>query len=65
MIPEDLERRIVEAKRRGKKPFFVTATTGTTVLGAFDPVNEISIIARKHNLWLHVDVRFFFYVIIV
>lgn len=57
MIPEDLERRIVEAKLSGFTPFFITATAGTTVLGAFDPVAEIAVVAKKYNLWLHVDVR--------
>jgi len=35
---------------------FVTATAGTTVLGAFDPFNEIADICGKHGLWMHVDV---------
>lgn len=56
MIPSELERSIVERKNRGQIPFFVTATAGTTVLGAFDPINEIADICEKHGLWLHIDV---------
>lgn len=39
----------------GNLPFFVNATAGTTVLGAFDDIATISKVAKKHNLWLHVD----------
>jgi len=55
MIPAELEKAIAEEKRKGNLPFFVAATAGTTVLGAFDPVERIADIAEKHGLWLHVD----------
>lgn len=55
MIPEELRRAIVEAKDRGLVPYMVGATTGTTVLGAFDPVPQIADICQEFNLWLHVD----------
>lgn len=28
---------------------------GTTVLGAFDPLESISDVCKKYNLWFHVD----------
>lgn len=55
MIPAALEKCILESKKRGHVPFFVTATSGTTVLGAFDPINPIADICDKYKLWLHVD----------
>jgi len=55
MRPEMLEKAIEEDKRAGKLPFFVCATVGTTSSLAFDPLEAIGLICKKHNLWLHVD----------
>ncbi|XP_023712009.1 glutamate decarboxylase [Cryptotermes secundus] len=55
MIPSELERLILERKAKGHIPFFVNATAGTTVLGAFDPIDPIADICQKYKLWLHVD----------
>jgi glutamate/tyrosine decarboxylase-like PLP-dependent enzyme len=55
MIPDELAMAIEESLQKGKQPFFVGATAGTTVKGAFDPLEEIASIARQHDLWFHVD----------
>ncbi|XP_035984904.1 acidic amino acid decarboxylase GADL1 [Fundulus heteroclitus] len=55
MIPSALEEQIKSAKSEGAVPFIVNATAGTTVLGAFDPIDEIADICEKYKLWLHVD----------
>ncbi len=55
MRPELLEKVIEEDKRAGKVPFIVCATIGTTSSLAFDPLESIGRICKKHNLWLHVD----------
>uniref|UniRef100_A0A8C1K9N0 Glutamate decarboxylase 1b n=1 Tax=Cyprinus carpio TaxID=7962 RepID=A0A8C1K9N0_CYPCA len=55
VIPADLEAKIIDAKQKGYVPLFVNATAGTTVYGAFDPINDIADICEKYNLWLHVD----------
>ncbi|KAE8291278.1 Glutamate decarboxylase 1 [Larimichthys crocea] len=55
VIPADLEAKIIDAKQKGYVPLFVNATAGSTVYGAFDPINEIADICEKYNLWLHVD----------
>ena len=56
MLPESLEESILAAEKEGRVPFFVNATAGTTVLGAFDPLRAIARICKKYGLWLHVDV---------
>ncbi|XP_030638995.1 acidic amino acid decarboxylase GADL1-like [Chanos chanos] len=55
MIPAELEKKIKQAKEEGAVPFMVNATAGTTVLGAFDPLEEIADICERHNIWMHVD----------
>ena len=37
-----LQEAIKAAKREGKTPFFVGATAGTTVTGAFDPLEAMA-----------------------
>ncbi len=55
LLAEDLERQIQDDINKGDHPFFVNATAGTTVLGAFDDVVSISKVCKTHNLWLHLD----------
>ena len=52
---KELEKQIITTQKAKKQPFFVGATAGTTVLGAFDDIVKISKICQKYNLWLHVD----------
>ncbi|XP_074386673.1 cysteine sulfinic acid decarboxylase-like, partial [Zonotrichia albicollis] len=40
---------------QGSEPLFVCATSGTTVLGAFDRLDAIADVCARHGLWLHVD----------
>jgi len=55
MQASELDRLVQESKSKGEVPFFVNATAGTTVLGSFDPITQLSAVCKKHNLWLHVD----------
>jgi glutamate/tyrosine decarboxylase-like PLP-dependent enzyme len=55
MRPDELEREIEAVLSEGNTPFFVAATAGTTVRGAFDPIPPLSRISKKYGLWLHVD----------
>ncbi|MFT4680166.1 MAG: sulfinoalanine decarboxylase [Flavobacteriales bacterium] len=55
MIPAKLEEKIIEDLSKGFIPTYVNATAGTTVLGAFDPIDQIADITDKYDVWLHVD----------
>ncbi|CAG8687229.1 28583_t:CDS:2 [Dentiscutata erythropus] len=53
MRTDELERLIKKSIQQGEIPFFINATAGTT--GSFDPLNEIGKIAKRYNLWFHID----------
>ncbi len=55
MCSKSLEKNIIEQKNNGGIPLIICATAGTTVLGTFDPILELSEICKKYSLWLHVD----------
>lgn len=50
-----LEKQIKADLADGLSPFFVNATAATTVLGSYDPIQDLADICEKYNLWLHVD----------
>ena len=55
LLVSDLRKKVEEDLVEGKKPIMVNLTAGTTVLGAFDPIREVSEICKEFNMWLHVD----------
>lgn len=55
MIVQELKETIEADLKNGDHPFFVNATAGTTVLGAFDDFYAISQLCKNYNLWLHID----------
>lgn len=55
MRVDALEHEIAKARARGGLPMMVVATSGTTVLGAYDPIDAIADIAAREKIWLHVD----------
>lgn len=59
MSIDDLIVCIERVRSENRQPFFVNATAGTTVLGAFDNLNAIADICKRYDLWMHVDVSVF------
>ena len=51
----DLVNKIINCKGI---PLLIVATSGTTVLGAFDNIANISVIAKQYNMWLHIDAAY-------
>ncbi|KAH8705222.1 pyridoxal phosphate-dependent transferase [Talaromyces proteolyticus] len=50
-----LEDAIKTDRNNGLYPFLIIATCGTTNTGSIDPIEEITTIAQREQLWVHVD----------
>lgn len=55
MRMDSLREEVAKAKAAGHTPFFIGATAGSTVYGAFDPIKEMAQIAKDNDTWFHVD----------
>lgn len=55
MDPVMLQKEMDRVVSSGGKPFFVTATMGTTVRGAYDPLPELVKLREQYHFWLHAD----------
>jgi aromatic-L-amino-acid decarboxylase len=53
--PAALELAVVADIEAGLDPCAIVATTGTTASTALDPLEEITQVAARYGLWLHVD----------
>lgn len=58
MSVEELTRAIEDDISEGHTPFFINATAGSTVYGAFDQIDQVAEVAGRHGIWLHVDGAF-------
>lgn len=53
-----LEHQINADLMAGLQPFFVCGSAGTTDVGAVDPLEDIAKVAKKYELWFHVDAAY-------
>ena len=58
LIPEKLESCIVADLKKGYKPACLVGALGTTGVCAVDPLDAMGKIAKKYNIWFHVDAAF-------
>lgn len=58
MDVEALEKMIEADRAQGLQPWLVAASAGTTDTGAVDPVADIAEVARRHQLWFHLDAAY-------
>jgi aromatic-L-amino-acid/L-tryptophan decarboxylase len=53
-----LEAAIARDRDAGLKPFLIVGTAGSVNTGAIDVLRDLAVLAKKHNLWFHVDGAF-------
>ena len=55
---DDLVAKITEDLEAGHLPFCIVGNAGTVNTGACDPLREVIEVARRFNLWMHVDASY-------
>ena len=58
MRVDALEEAIARDRKAGALPCAISATAGTTSTASVDPVRRIGEIAKRENIWLHVDAAY-------
>ncbi len=58
LLPEELDKAIIQDQEAGRIPLIVVATVGTTGTTALDPVRPIGEICQKHGIFYHIDAAY-------
>lgn len=58
MKTAELVEQIKADREKGLIPLVIFASAGTTDLGAVDPLDEIAKIAKRYDIWFHVDAAY-------
>ena len=58
IIPEELKNAILSDIHNGFIPLCIVAAFGTTGSTAVDPIEQLGLISKKYNIWLHIDAAF-------
>jgi glutamate/tyrosine decarboxylase-like PLP-dependent enzyme len=58
MIPESLEKAVVGLKNAGKIPVAIVGLAGETETGMIDDLRSLGEIAKRHNVFFHVDAAY-------
>lgn len=55
MDPQKLDETLAELRRSNRPIIAVACSSCATPIGAFDPLDQIAEVCRKHDAWMHVD----------
>ena len=55
---QTLEEAILDDMAQGQTPFMIVATAGSTNTGSIDDIKTIAALAKKYNIWLHIDAAY-------